>query len=90
MFGRRSSRGGLITDDGTVYVADQESDMTQNPGWEKGIRVGDVETGWVEYFMLDTGDNPPITAGGSGAESLIVDRNGNNYSGEPRPQCLRK
>jgi len=40
--------------------------------------------------MLDTGDNPPITAGGSGAESLTVDRNGNIYSGEPRPQRLRK
>ena len=75
---------------GRIYVADSESDMTQNPGWEKGIRIGDVETGWLEYFMLDTGDNPPITAGGSGAESIAVDRNGNIFAGEPRPQELRK
>lgn len=79
-----------IDDDGRVYVADSESDLEQNPGWEKGVRVGNVETGWVEYFMLDTGDNPPITAGGSGAESLTVDANGNIFAGEPRPQRLRK
>jgi hypothetical protein len=79
-----------ISDDGTIFVADSESDMTQNPGWEKGIRIGDVETAWVEYFILDTGDNPPITQGGSGAESLTVDRNGSIYAGEPRPQELRK
>ena len=79
-----------IDDNGKIYVADSESDMTQNPGWEKGIRIGDVETGWVEYFILDTGDNPPITAGGSGAESLTVDRHGSIFSGEPRPQRVRK
>jgi hypothetical protein len=64
--------------------------MNENPGWEKGIRIGDVKTGWVEYFILDTGDNPPITAGGSGAESLAVDRRGNIFAGEPRPQRLLK
>ena len=79
-----------IDDNGRIYVADSESDMTQNPGWEKGIRIGDVETGWVEYFILDPGDNPPITAGGSGAESLTVDRRGSIFSGEPRPQRLLK
>ena len=79
-----------ISDDGTIYVADSESDMTQNPGWEKGIRIGDVETAWVEYFILDTGDNPPITQGGSGAESITVDRDGSIFAGEPRPQRLRK
>ena len=79
-----------IDDNGRIYVADSESDLTQNPGWEKGIRIGDVETGWVEYFILDTGDNPPITAGGSGAESLTIDRNGSIFSGEPRPHRLLK
>ena len=79
-----------IDGNGTIYVADSESDMTQNPGWEKGIRIGNVDTGWVDYFILDTGDNPPITAGGSGAESLTVDREGSIFSGEPRPQRLLK
>jgi DNA-binding beta-propeller fold protein YncE len=75
---------------GRIYVADSESDMTENPGWEKGIRIGDVRTGWVEWFILDTGDNPPITAGGSGAESITVDRQGNIFAGEPRPQRIVK
>ena len=79
-----------ISDDGTIFVADSESDMTQNPGWEKGIRIGNVETAWVEYFILDTGDNPPVTLGGSGAESITVDGNGSIFAGEPRPQRLRK
>jgi sugar lactone lactonase YvrE len=79
-----------IDDDGRIYVADSESDLTDNPGWEKGIRIGDVKTGWVEHFILDTGDNPPITAGGSGAEAITVDRDGSIYAGEPRPQRIQK
>jgi DNA-binding beta-propeller fold protein YncE len=79
-----------IDANGKIYVADSESDMNENPGWEKGIRVGDVKTGWVEVFILDTGDNPPITAGGSGAESITVDRQGSIFAGEPRPQRLLK
>jgi sugar lactone lactonase YvrE len=79
-----------IDANGKIYVADSESDMNENPGWEKGIRIGDVKTGWVETFILDTGDNPPITAGGSGAEAVAVDRQGNIFAGEPRPQRLIK
>ena len=79
-----------IDRNGRIYVADSESDTTENPGWEKGIRIGDVKTGWVEWFIPDTGDNPPITAGGSGAESVTVDRHGNIFAGEPRPQRLLK
>lgn len=75
---------------GKIYVADSESDMNENPGWEKGIRIGDPKTGWVESFILDTGDNPPITAGGSGAEAITIDRQGNIFAGEPRPQRLIK
>ena len=49
----------VIDDDGRIYVADSESDTTQNPGWEKGIRIGDVETGWVEYFNSGPGRQSP-------------------------------
>lgn len=79
-----------IEPDGTIFVADSESDMNENPGWEKGIRVGDSATGWVNYFVLDPGDNPPITQGGSGAESITVDASGSIYAGEPRPQRIVK
>jgi DNA-binding beta-propeller fold protein YncE len=79
-----------IDRNGKIYVADSESDMSENPGWEKGIRIGDVKTGFVEYFIPDMGDNPPVTAHGSGTESLAVDRYGNIFAGEPRPQRLQK
>jgi hypothetical protein len=75
---------------GKIYVADSESDANENTGWEKGIRIGDAKTGFVEYFIPDRGDNPVITAHGSGAESLAVDKHGNIFAGEPRPQLLQK
>ena len=28
-----------------IYVADSESDLVENPGWEMGIPIGDAETG---------------------------------------------
>ena len=27
-------------------MANSESDLNENPGWEKGIRIGDLETAW--------------------------------------------
>jgi len=75
---------------GKIYVADSESDANENTGWEKGIRIGDAKTGFVEYFIPDQGDNPVITAHGSGTESLAVDKHGNIFAGEPRPQLLQK
>jgi sugar lactone lactonase YvrE len=75
---------------GKIYVADSESDLNENPGWEKGIRIGDVKSSFVDWFIPDMGDNPPITAGGSGTESLAVDKHGNIFAGEPRPQRLQK
>ena len=75
---------------GNIYVADSESDANENTGWEKGIRVGRVTSGFVEHFIPDPGDNPPFTAHGSGAESLAVDRHGNIFAGEPRNHRLQK
>ena len=42
-FGRQS--GIFFDDHGRIYVADSESDDLQNPGWEMGIRIGEVATG---------------------------------------------
>ena len=75
---------------GNVYVADSESDVNENPGWEKGIRIGKAKSGFVQYFIPDGGDNPQITAHGSGAESLAVDKHGNIFAGEPRNHSLQK
>ena len=86
-FGRPS--GIFIDTDGTIYVADSESDNVQNPGWEMGIRIGEVETGWVREFIPYQWGDPRETAG-NGAEFIAVDRDGNLYGGEPRPRKLQK
>lgn len=86
-FGRPS---GIFFDDrNRIYVADSESDDVQNPGWEMGIRIGDVRTGWVEEFILYQWGDPRSTAG-NGAEFVAVDRDGNIYGGEPSPRKLQK
>jgi sugar lactone lactonase YvrE len=72
-----------------IYVADSESDLVNNPGWEQGIRIGDARTGWVTAFILDQGGNPN-TGTGSGPEFVAVDRHGNVFGGEPRPRALQK
>jgi 6-bladed beta-propeller protein len=81
---------GIAFDDkDQIYVADSESDGVNNPGWEQGIRIGDLKTGFVTAFILDPGGNPN-TQTGSGAEFVAVDKNGNIFAGEPRPHVLQK
>ena len=86
-FGRPS--GVFFDQHGRIYVADSESDNVQNPGWEMGIRIGEVETGWVTEFILYPWGDPRDVAG-NGAEFVAVDRHGNIYGGEPRPRKLQK
>jgi DNA-binding beta-propeller fold protein YncE len=86
-FGRPS--GIAFDDNGQIYVADSESDDVQNPGWEMGIRIGEVETGWVTEFIRFPWADPRVTSG-NGAEFVAVDLEGNMYGGEPRPRMLRK
>jgi sugar lactone lactonase YvrE len=74
---------------GQIYVADSESDDVQNPGWEEGIRIGEVKTGWVSAFIQFPWGDPRTTAG-NGAEFVAVDRDGNVYGGEPAPKRLQK
>ena len=86
-FGRPS--GIAFDSNGLIYVADSESDDVQNPGWEMGIRIGEVETGWVTEFIRFPWADPRVTSG-NGAEFVAVDRDGNMYGGEPTPRMLRK
>ena len=61
---------------GNIYVADGMSDAYWNPGWERGIRVEDVKTGFVKAFIPDE-----EATEGAGTEFLGVDINGVIYSG---------
>jgi len=86
-FGRPS--GIFFDGQGRVFVADSESDDLQNPGFEMGIRIGEVATGWVTEFILYPWGDPRDPAG-NGAEFVAVDREGNIYGGEPRPRRIQK
>lgn len=70
-----------------LYVADSESaEPTRNPGFDRGIRVMDIGTSTVLFFIPD-----PENAGGtSAAEGVAVDNDGNVYGAEVGPQMLRK
>jgi sugar lactone lactonase YvrE len=65
-----------IDNRGNIYVADGMSDAHWNPGWERGIRVADLKTGWVKAFIPDE-----EATRGAGTEFLGVDLKGNIYSG---------
>ena len=83
-FGRPS---GVYLRDGLIYVADSESNgVAPNPGWLRGIRVGELKTGKVLYRIPD----PIEMKGTSAAEGLAVDAMGNVFGGEVGPRQLSK
>jgi hypothetical protein len=84
-FGRPS--GIAITADDMIYVADSESWGTDNPGWKKGIRVGDTRDGSVLFLIPDL-ESSAIEH--SGAEGVGVDSQGNVYGAVVRRRMLEK
>jgi sugar lactone lactonase YvrE len=84
-FGRPS--GISITPDDMIYVADSESWGTDNPGWKKGIRVGNARDGTVLY-LIDDLESTAIEH--SGAEGVGVDSEGNVYGAVVRRRMLEK
>jgi sugar lactone lactonase YvrE len=84
-FGRPS--GVYIDHTDTIYVADSESWGPDNPGWEKGIRIGSARTGQVHYFLKDIEFQDFAH---SGAEGVGVDTFGNVYGGVVRRQMLER
>jgi sugar lactone lactonase YvrE len=83
-FGRPS---GVAVRDDRVYVADSESNgVAANPGWLRGIRVGELASGRVLYRIPD----PLELKGTSAAEGVAVDAQGNVYGGEVGPRQLVK
>ena len=65
-----------IDNKGHIYVADGMSDPHWNPGWERGIRIGDIKTGWIKAFIPDD-----EATRGAGTEFLGVDNSGTIFSG---------
>jgi len=78
---------GVYLRDSLIYVADSESNgVAPNPGWLRGIRVGELKTGKVLYRIPD----PIEMKGTSAAEGVAVDAIGNVFGGEVGPRQLSK
>jgi DNA-binding beta-propeller fold protein YncE len=80
-FGRPS--GLFIDKHDVLYVSDSESNMAQNPGFRRGVRIGSVKDGKVTAFIPEL--TPPKEGTGAAAntwgECVAVDDAGNVYVG---------
>ena len=86
-----SRLSGLFIDSNDVlYAADSESNTRRNPGWRRGIYIGDARTGWVHSFIPDPEWGNQDNSGTSAAEGVAADAFGNVYGAEVGPRMLRK
>jgi hypothetical protein len=72
-FGRPSDIA--IDKNDMIYVADSQSNLTNNPGFRQGIRIGSAKDGKVTAFI----PQPSVDAGAP--EGVGVDDEGNVYGG---------
>jgi sugar lactone lactonase YvrE len=91
-----SRPSGIVIDaHDVIYVADSESEsisrgsngMHGHEGWKRGIRIGNVKDGKVQYFIPD-----PVadTTNTSSAEGIAVDANGVIYGAEVGGKTLKR
>jgi hypothetical protein len=85
-FSRPSS---IVIQDDTIYVGDSESESVSknHDGWKRGIRIGRLSDGTVQYFIPDPVDKATST---SSAEGIGVDAQGNIYGAEVGAKRLMK
>lgn len=87
-FGRPSDL--YIDANDILYAADSESGTgdLRNPGWLRGIYIGSVRDGFVDYLIEDVNRNPQGTT--SHAEGATADEDGNVYAAEVAERSVRK
>jgi 6-bladed beta-propeller len=80
-FGRPS--GLFIDKNDILYVTDSESNMAQNPGFKRGVRIGSVKDGKVTAFIPDPvpAKEGTGTETNSWGEAVAADDAGNVYVG---------
>jgi DNA-binding beta-propeller fold protein YncE len=80
-FGRPS--GLFIDKNDVLYVSDSESNMAQNPGFKRGVRIGSVKDGKVTAFISEQAPAKEGTgaASNSWGECVAADDAGNVYVG---------
>jgi sugar lactone lactonase YvrE len=67
-----------------IYVADSQSNATNNPGFKQGIRIGSVKDGKVTAFI------PEPSAEAGAPEGVGVDDAGNVYAGWTAKMAVRR
>jgi len=73
--------GIFIDKNDVMYVADNESNATRNPGFKRGIRVGSARDGSLTAFIPDPEPDPDHTDSGA-AEGVGADSSGTVYGAE--------
>ena len=86
-FGRPSAV--FIDAKDTIYVADSQSNATQNPGFTRGIRIGSAKDGTVTA-MVPFVESDPDKNNNAGSEGVAADAKGNLYAAEVTTQMLKK
>ncbi len=82
-----SRASGLYIRNDIVYTSDSGSDSLVNPGWRKGIRIGNAD-GKVMFFIPPHANN--IREGGTAAGGVAVDAAGNVFGAETPSGGLTK
>jgi sugar lactone lactonase YvrE len=80
-FGRPSSV--YINKDDTIYVSDSQSTDKTNPGFQQGIRIGNVKEKRVTAFIPETNELGAL-------EGVAADAAGNIYGGYTNTKNLRR
>ena len=86
-FGRPT--GIFIDKKDMLYVADSDSNVTFNPGFKRGIRIGSAKDGSITAYIPDPEPDPDHTPSGA-AEGVAADAHGNVYGAEVALRNLKK
>ncbi|MBT5558303.1 MAG: hypothetical protein HOJ88_00290 [Proteobacteria bacterium] len=86
-FGRPS--GLYITDDDLIYVSDNLSTEENNPGGQRGIRIGNARDGTITAFIPE----PPLAPGKTGTtgpHGIYVNDLGEIFGSDVQAETVRK
>jgi DNA-binding beta-propeller fold protein YncE len=85
-FGRTS--GLAIDRNDVIYTADSESTERVHPGWQRGIRIGNLKDGKVTMFIPPHAT--PNSPDGAMGEGIAIDAAGNIFTAEAQLRGITK